>query len=71
VRLSVEHDKHSVYTEEKNWRFDTLSFEDKSTPQVISTHFYPTTSCEPSEATVRLNLTYQQVKGEQIERVGG
>lgn len=32
VRLTAEHDKHSVYTEENNWRFESLSFEDKSTP---------------------------------------
>ena len=60
----MEHDPHCVYTEECNWRFDTLSFEGRTTPQVVTAYFYPKVGCEPSQSTVTLNLTYQQVKGD-------
>ena len=64
VRLAMEHDSHCVYTEECNWRFETLSFEGRTTPQVVTAYFYPRVDCEPSQSTVTLNMTYQQVKSD-------
>ena len=54
----MEHDSHCVYTEECNWRFDTLSFEGRTTPQVVTAYFYPKIACEPSQSSVTLNMTY-------------
>ena len=62
MRLALEHDQHSVHTEQSNWTFESLTFEGRSTPQVITANFYPIITCEPSDTTVRLNLTYQQLR---------
>ena len=65
VRLALEHDSQSIYTEESNWRFESLSFEGRSTPQVVTTYFYPKITSEPSDTVVSVNMTYQQLKGDQ------
>ena len=71
MRLTVDHCKHSVYSEEQTWHYESMSFDGRTTPQVITTYLYPVVTSEPSDPEVRVNLTYQQLKPDQMERQGG
>ena len=58
----MDHCKHSVYSEEQTWHYESMNFDESSTPQRVTTYLYPVVSCEPSDPEVHLNLTYQQLK---------
>ena len=71
VQLSVVYPEHTIYAEQNIFRYDTLSFDGRSTPEKIQVQLYPTNSCEPTSRKVKLYLTYQQNKENQFTTLGG
>jgi len=54
----MDHCKHSVYSEEHTWHYESMNFDGASTPQRITAYLYPVVSIEPSDPEVHLSLTY-------------
>jgi hypothetical protein len=62
IQVTLDLPKTGVYSEQKDFKFDLLSFQGGSTPTIISVFLYPTKHDEPIESKVRVNLSYTQIR---------
>lgn len=69
--MNVVYPELNAFTEQKTFRYETLSFEARNTPTVIQLYLYPINQCEGGAQEVRVNLTYQQERRGQANSMGG